>query len=253
MPLNTSFGVFPSRSSVRSRSETDLQKLYFRTTVGHHHDGREQPPDSRIENLEAIHKMGRKNTKYMKYQINQAPALNRNSCKYNRDYAPKPLGGHICNNDLAALFKGPSTRAELNVDFGNKTKYSETFNNPRTADELKFAKLPLQGPGKDERTQTIGGCGESMVFTSHLQSEHNAPSSGLSKAESHKGKPNIMLGGTVTSDAYRTSYGSEFKTPAKSSQTLDAFFAELKSMKAADSHDVQMFGFRRACYLSPGQ
>jgi len=255
MPVNHSFGVFPSKSSVRSRSEADLQKLYFATTVLHHHDGREPPPDSRTENLEAVHKMGQQNSKYMKYQLNTAPALNRSSCKYTRDYAPKPLGDHVFNKDLAESFRGPQKRPDANnIDFGNKSIYAENFNKGRSTEELKLAKLPTQGPGRDTRTQTLGATDASMVFASHSHECHKAwPDAKLQGLAIPKTQLKLS-GGTVLSDTYRTSYGSDFKNHSKSPSSLNDLLADLRPTKSRTSNEEdRMFHVRRACFLSPGQ
>merc|ERR1719198_1347858 len=57
------------------------------------------------ENYDDVHSIGKKDTKYMKCQINTAPLTNRQACKYTQDFGPLPLGDKQINSELAANWK----------------------------------------------------------------------------------------------------------------------------------------------------
>jgi len=256
MPLNASSGFAPSKSSLLSRSAGDLQSLYFKTTVLHHHDGRQQTKESRIENFDAIHKMGTKNTKYMKHRVKEAPGLDRESTHHFRTYGPKPLGDHVCNKELAETFKGAGAAPSIDIDFGNRTSYHENFNVPRTQAHFAEANLPNQAPDKKMKTKTLGGTGKTMVHLSKSQSDHIQFPMHKS-TECATPKPNFMLGGITTNDTYRTSYGSDFGRPWAATNNLDDLFSELRRERRGEKREVKeedrMFTFRRSCFLAPGQ
>merc|ERR1711907_730269 len=82
---NRSYGVFPSQTAVRSRSVGDLQRLYFKTTTKQEHDWRVIPNEDRPENFDSVHNIGKRTTKYMKYQKKVAPLVDRTACRYNQE------------------------------------------------------------------------------------------------------------------------------------------------------------------------
>jgi hypothetical protein len=259
MPLNASSGFIPTKTACHkaikhhSRSTGALDELFNRTTVGHHHNGSQQPEDAKLENFDAIHYVGRKNSQYMKCKIKEAPLLNRTSCKYFNDYGAKPLGDHVCNRELAECFKG-SAVAKCNIDFGNRTSYHENFNTQRTKEHFETANPPNFAPDKKVRTRTTGGTGETMVFTSKSQSDHIVPRKLSQQTEIALPKPNFMLGGTVSCDSYRTSYGDNHSKSMPSSGSLENLFVEMKAMKERKvKEEDKMFTTRRHIFLSPGQ
>jgi hypothetical protein len=264
MPPNASSGFIPSKTAtaaaVQSRSTGDLERLFFTTTFSHEHHGKTRTQDSWMENFDAIHKVGKKDTKYMKMKPKVAPLTKRSACKYTSEFGPKPLGDHACNKELAELLKGNFGPTKMDVDFANKTSYHEVFNMPRTQEHFDLANQPNQAPSRKIRTKTLGGTGETMVFRSWAQTEHGSKPQHLARpGETMLPKPNFMLGGTVTSDTYRTTNMTEYKRPytttsASAGSLYDNLHAELKNMKSRGfAEEDRMFAFRRACFLSPGQ
>lgn len=262
MPINQSFGVFPSQSAVRSRSTGDLQNLYFKTHAKGEYTWRTQKEEDRAENFDAIHKMGQKNTKYMKYQIKQAQLLDRTACKYTREFTAKPLGDCTCNKELADTFRGPRSLPKGRLDVKNPSTYAEDFPTRTTAD-LKSSKLPSQGPHRKARTQTLGGTGDSMVLTSSSHNDHRTPYAALAKANRVAApKPNLTLSGPGSgNDAFKTQYSHDFG-PAAAARRLLATSASAPQLDgqdllppgySVDDQDETIFQVRRCCFLSPGQ
>jgi len=264
MPGNQSFGVFPSSSAVMSATSADRLSLYYSTTVKRNHDGRVQLPEDRGENFDAIHKMGQKNTKYMKYQIKKAPLVDRSACKYHQEFVPKPLGDCECNKELAKTFKGglAGGKVQSNPSFGKSSRYVEDFCASRTTAELRGAKPPNQGPHRKARTQTLGGTGEMLEVASCSHGDHIAHPQELAKAQEILiPKPNLTLAGKCTSDAFKTSYTLEFQGAAEqqkrymkrygSMPNIEGLFDDMPTLSRPDDDDT-IFQVRRACFLSPG-
>mmetsp|Transcript_35595 Transcript_35595/g.62894 ORF Transcript_35595/g.62894 Transcript_35595/m.62894 type:complete len:263 (+) Transcript_35595:85-873(+) len=261
MPVNQSFGCFPSQSAVRSRPKGDLHKLYYKTSSQAEFSWRTQKEEDRAENFDAIHKMGQKNTKYMKYQIKQAPLVDRTACKYTREFGPKPLGDNICNRELADTFRGPQSLPKGRLDVKNLSQYTEDFPNMTTGD-LRSAKLPNQGPKRKARTQTLGGIGDSLVLTSSSHDDHRTPYAPLARNPRVAApKPNITLAGTGFGDAFKTQYSKDFGPGAAgrrilqgsaSAPQLDAEELLPAAYSTQVDDDETLFQVRRACFLSPG-
>jgi len=264
MSSNVSFGVFPSQSAVKSRSTSDLQALYYATTVKRNHCGRLQQPEDIGENFDAIHKMGQKNTKYMKYQIKKAPLVDRSACKYHQEFVPKPLGDCVCNKELAKTFKGGLVggKVQSNPSFGKSSRYKDDFCIDRSPQEMRSAKPESQGPHRKARTQTLGGTGDMLEVTSNSHMDHIAHPQNLAKAQEILiPKPNLTLAGKCNSDTYKTSYSKEFRDPLRQQALLlqrsggslsnfDDMFKDMQTISMGD--DDHIFQTRRACFLSPG-
>jgi len=263
---NVSFGVFPSASAVKSRSTSDLQALYYATTVKRNHCGRKQEPEDIGENFDAIHKMGQKNTKYMKYQIKKAPLVDRSACKYHQEFVPKPLGDCVCNKELAKTFKGGLVggKVQQNPSFGKSSRYKDDFCMDLSPKARRSAKAESQGPHRKARTQTLGGTGDMLELTSNSHEHLIAHPQKLAKAQEILiPKPNLTLAGRCNSDAFKTNYSMEFGDPIRnqarrlqsygqgSLTNFDEMFKDMKTITMSDD-DSHIFQTRRACFLSPG-
>jgi len=260
---NDSFGVFPSASAIRSRSTADLQALYYATTTKRNHCGRVQQPEDIGENFDAIHKMGQKNTKYMKYQIKKAPLVDRSACKYHQEFVPKPLGDCVCNKELAKTFKGGLVggKVQANPSFGKASRYKEDFCIDRSTAEMRAAKAPSQGPHRKARTQTLGGNGDMLELSSCSHGDHIAHPQELAKAgEILIPKPNITLAGRSNLDAFKTNYVMEFMGPAAQQARLIQSYGSVPNFEGmfndmqpiSRGEDEHIFQIRRACFLDPG-
>jgi len=252
MPVNTSFGCFPSQAAVRSKSVGDINRPYFRTSYKDQLTGDQPPVAERAENFDAIHSIGKKTTRYMKYQKQTAQLLDRNACSYTKTYIAKPLGDCETNKALAAVFRGDHKPRE-SPSFGVKSNYREAFVGHK-GEELTSAKAPSQAP-KQVRTQTLGGTGDMLETVSQQHKSHAAPPRGLSAlaGEIVIPKGNLSLCGQGMGELFRSQYGRDFKMPKKQGRMTEAEWQEV--MPPAPSwvmHEPEIYGTRRACFLSPG-
>merc|ERR1712137_917074 len=115
-----------SQSAVRSKSTGDLQRLYFRTCQREEHNWRTIPEADRTENFDQIHNIGKRTTKYLKFQKKEAPLVDRTACRYNQEFTAKPLGDNVANAELARTFSGAKKPLE-SKSFDVKSSYCETF------------------------------------------------------------------------------------------------------------------------------
>lgn len=247
--FNVSFGVFPAASASDVLTRDDMQKLYFSTTASQEHAGRQTQEGGEIENMSHVHLIGRRDGKYMKYQINRAPLLQRDSCRYTRDYAPKYLGDYVCNKELAETFRY-SVSHQTGVELNNRSLYSEDFP-PTTPQQMKAAKLPSQAP-KQLRTHTLGGSGNEMhVKTSFSHNQHQRPSGDVSSCcERFIPKPNLTLAGNRLSN-YKSLYREDFKGTRKDSSLSRC--QSVPSVLESSVNDDLTLSTRRVCFMSPGQ
>jgi len=254
MPVHTSCGPFPTSSAIRSRPQGELNKLFYSTSSRDQLKGNGlADQDASSENFDAIHKMGHKNSKYMKYQLKTAQLLDRNACKYTRDYVAKPLGDCECNRELAKTFRGPLTSPAGNIDFEPRSQYNDNFPG-FMGKELKSAKLKNQAP-HDRRTKTVGGIGESMVLASTAHNDLRPPQHGMAlQCDSFIPKPNLTLSAKCNhSDTYKSMSRSEFSWPRRKTPMSSSASAPGLGDAGAETDDgVDIFSVRRAGYLSPG-
>eukprot|EP00927_Polykrikos_kofoidii_P015181 TRINITY_DN16734_c0_g1_i1.p2 TRINITY_DN16734_c0_g1~~TRINITY_DN16734_c0_g1_i1.p2 ORF type:complete len:252 (-),score=45.61 TRINITY_DN16734_c0_g1_i1:42-797(-) len=250
MPMNASFGVFPSQSAVRSKSCTDLQRLYFQTSQRSEFDWRTIPEADRPENFDQLHNIGKRNTKYMKYQRSTAPNVDRTACVYMKEFAAKPLGDCECNKALAQTFKGPSKVAS-SPSFGIRSNYKETYV-LHSPEELKGARLKSQAP-KQLRTKTLGGTDDFMEPVSESHASHPVYPLDIARAAPAMiPKPNLTMVGQGSSDLYKSQYSRDFRK-ARPKASSDAPFEEfLPQPSPFMLADDGIYKARRAVYLSPG-
>jgi len=251
MPGNQSFGVFPSSSAVRSRSVGDLQNLYFKTTKDSTHNWQTIPAEDRCENFDALHNIGKRSTKYMKFQKKVAPLVDRTACRYNMEFTARPLGDYQTNKELAITFAGIKAH-QSTPSFGVKTSYSETFQ-AATPKQHKAARQPSQAP-KAGRTQTLGGTDDFMEPVSLVhQTFRQHPLEMCKQQASAAPKPNLTMCGSHPSELFRSSYHRTF-TPSSVKPAPDQLKWE-DYMPAGTPWvlaDDSIYRTRRACFLSPG-
>lgn len=252
MPVNQSFGVFPSQSAIRSKSTGDLNDLYFKTTYSHGITGRTLPANERVENFDQVHSIGKRSTKYMKYQKNTAPLLDRNACRHTQTYHALPLGDNVVNRELAKTFKGHSQIA-ASPSFGLTSNYGDNFVG-HYGDVMRSAKLP-SCKSKQVRTQTLGGTGDMLEQVSSQHKDHSAPPKGMSALAGQIVLPkgNISLQGQGQADLFKSQYHRDFKIPKGQKGLTEAEWQEC--MPPAPSwvvQDGEIYRTRRACFMSPG-
>lgn len=258
-PNNASYGVFPSQTAVRSKSSGELRDLYFKTSKTptdvkalyfKNQDGTARDEVERGENFDQIHSIGKKNTKYMKYQKNTAALLDRNACRYHKDFLAFPVGDNVVNAELAKTFKGGSRLSNL-PSLGTKSNYAETFAFP-SSKQMRASKLPSQAP-KQARTQTLGGTGDTMVTNSLAHETYQGPREGMSavSAPAIAPRPNLTLSGKGGGMFYKSMYQKDFK--GSKSQPLDVDWESyIPTSPPFAIADPAVYGTRRMVYMSPG-
>jgi hypothetical protein len=258
-PKNASFGVFPSSSAVRSVSSTDLGKVYFSTQNRRHFswESGTMPEEDRTENFDQIHSMGKKNTKYMKFQPSKAPLVDRTACKYNQEFTEKPLGDCVTNKALAENFKQGGMSRNMSSPFlGLKSSYME--NHCGFDDKgMKSAKQKSCKP-RAARTETLGGTGDMLETVCCSHSDLRAPPLALAKpGEVLLPKPNLTLAGTnSTNGLFRSQHKRDFINPSTHEARIPAHHRTQPNFPTLPQEvidDETAFHVRRACFLSPGQ
>lgn len=128
---SASFWYLPSQSSQKHLSAEDLRRAFYQTTNDAELRGKQIPTESRGENMIDVYNIGRKDSKYMRYQIKRAPLIDRNSCQYNWDYTAMPLNGLSTTKAIARESKSKSQNAgaaSRAFKFGGHvSRYKEEF------------------------------------------------------------------------------------------------------------------------------
>jgi len=250
MPVNASFGVFPAQSAVRSQSCNDLQRLYFRTQNKSEHDWRTIPEADRPENFDAIHNIGKRTTRYMKFQKKVAPLVDRTATGYFKEFNAKPLGDCATNRELAKTFKGVSKTAS-SPSFGIKSNYKETFLDCEPH-QRKNAKQKTCAP-KYGLTKTLGGTDDFMEPMSNTHRSHPIHPMELARAAPAMiPKPNLTMSSMNVGEAYRSQYHRDFAN-AHSVAAPDAKWEDyMPAPSPFTLADDSIYRVRRACFLSPG-
>lgn len=256
-PKNASFGVFPSASAVKSVSTKDLNKVYFTTAAQSQFtwESGTMPPEDRTENFDQIHSVGKKHTKYMKFQPSKAPLVDRTACRYNQEFTSKPLGDCETNNALAKNFKtGGASRSSSTPMLSVTSSYMDTFVN-HDSKARTGAKQKSCAPRK-VLTQTLGGAGGLLETVSNSHSDHRVPPLALAKpGEVVLPKPNITL--TEKSGAtFKTQSRRDYVNPAIYLASMPPSITnqpDFPKMPVTVVDDDTIYNCRRACFLSPGQ
>eukprot|EP00933_Yihiella_yeosuensis_P053037 TRINITY_DN51198_c0_g1_i1.p1 TRINITY_DN51198_c0_g1~~TRINITY_DN51198_c0_g1_i1.p1 ORF type:complete len:281 (-),score=56.38 TRINITY_DN51198_c0_g1_i1:105-875(-) len=250
-----SAGVLPGPTAIKGVAQEDLIRLTYRTTYSTGVAGRIPAAEDKGENFSNVHAIGRKDTKYMKFQKSTAPLLDRSACSQRRDFVELPLGDNVVNNALAASFAGglKAGKKGLKVEFSSATAYSENFagyDPERTAGaKQKSAKV------KNGRTSTITGMTDLMETKPLSHSSFRAPNAELAKAaEIVLAKPNLGLM-NWQGDAEHSSYKREFCSMKRNASAPMMSLADVEVGRTDDllPGDHPGFSVRRACFLSPGQ
>lgn len=209
-PTQISTGCLPAPPAVQSIDKADLHKLTWSTTtnagVGPGVTGRLQNDEDRWENFSDIHGMGKKDTKYMKFQKSRAPLLDYSGVTHKRDFVTFPLGDSEMNTEMARTFRGnvDSGRGKNPARFNDATTYGETFQR-LPVERMKEAKLPSTQP-KGARTKTLSSVNNLMETRPRSHIEHAPPANAGEEVVLHKPKPNLGLSaswGLLPKSSYR--------------------------------------------------
>lgn len=258
-PKNASFGVFPSLSAVNSVSSADRNKVYFASTKASQFNWESgtMPAEDRTENFDQIHSMGKKNTKYMKFHPSRAPLVDRTACKYNQEFNAKPLGDCETNRALAENFKtGGISKAQSSPFLSLKSSYMDTFAGHHN-EAMKAAKQKSCAPRK-VLTETLGGAGGMLETVSNSHNSHRAPPMALARpGEVVLPKPNLTLTEPGKSQGFfRSQAKRDYVNPAIYKASMPSSLMQqmdYPQIGVAVVDDDDIYGTRRACFLSPGQ
>jgi len=219
-PANDSFGVFSSASSadfLAPEHKAILARGQYGTQYERDFWERKLTEEDLSENMIHVHNAGKTYGKYLPFKSSKAPLLDRDACRYTREYTEKPMLTLQCegNKKLAESF-GP-VRTKAGFSKNSITDYKSQYNRINigcTRSEMSAAKPPMWTPpeGADLRT-ILGGKGDMQVKVSHNQSTHaadfrqNYDVNGTA-IKGYKG--NIELQGYHSGDYQKTSYQNEF-------------------------------------------
>lgn len=255
-------GCFPGSSAIKSVSQSDLVKLTYSTAYKTGVPGKVTSPVDKWENFIDIHNVGKKDTKYMKFQKMTAPLLDRSACGNRRDFVALPLGDNIINKELAENFKGglKGGAAGLDVSAKNDSSYKGEF--VAFSPERSKSAKPRSFKPKQSRTSTITGMTDLLETkgTSHMT--YTTPEASLAKAaEIVLAKPNLGFAGSWQGPPPKSAYKHEFCRSGKNQQLgksastpeigrLGGHEDDRPSVLLPDDHPS--FQMRRMVYMSPG-
>mmetsp|Transcript_41889 Transcript_41889/g.96087 ORF Transcript_41889/g.96087 Transcript_41889/m.96087 type:complete len:259 (+) Transcript_41889:136-912(+) len=251
---NFSFGPLPCRSAMEQLDKETLRRLYFQTHKQSEFIDRGISEDERGENFLEVHNMGKQaKSKYMAYQFNTAPLVDRSACKYNRDFIPLPLGDNITNRELANCFKvGVNTGGRrIQAPLIGRSLYAETFVNiPQKEMRAARQKSCKQVQGV---TRTVGGTGDMLETKSFFHETFGVPNAKLAKArEVHLPEGNLQVGASLT-DLPESSYKSAFTRSAAKMMRSTSVPQVTPVLDPRLEVPEEIFTTRRVGYMSPGQ
>lgn len=255
-PIERSPGPFPSGKAFSAVSRDQLLKAYYQTTSSRDVPGKVPTNGSTGENYNDIHNIGRRKTKYMDFQQSRSPLQARDSCVYNKDFTPLPLGDCAINKALAAQFKGGLAAGggkhgvDLPMDGWSTNEADLRAHRP---EDMRRAKLPSsQNP--QEKTDTLNGCGGLLETKSHEQRVMMKPDMNIARARRAPKPPGNLELGAKHGVHLRSYYGSEhslgsLQSPARSASTPELDGAGFPPL----SSDPEIFRVRRAPHMMPGK
>eukprot|EP00418_Pyrodinium_bahamense_P046821 CAMPEP_0179191028 /NCGR_PEP_ID=MMETSP0796-20121207/94873_1 /TAXON_ID=73915 /ORGANISM="Pyrodinium bahamense, Strain pbaha01" /LENGTH=258 /DNA_ID=CAMNT_0020895235 /DNA_START=144 /DNA_END=920 /DNA_ORIENTATION=+ len=252
-----SSGCFPGQTAVSSVSQEDLKKLTYRTAYKHGTPGRMMSEEDKWENFSDVHGIGQKDTKYIRFQKNTAPLLDRSACSSTRDFIAKPLGDNQINAQLAESFKANTftSKKGLDVSAQQNSCYSAEFVQYPT-ERMVSAKQKSFKP-RQGRTQPLSSITHLMETHSASQLEYVPPHAELAKAaEILLMRPNLGLSGSWGSGPPKSSYGRDFNGGRVRRYGSEPQLVNLDLPEAPPEllpYDHPCFHVRRACHMSPGQ
>jgi len=224
--------------------------------------------EDRGENYLDIHSVGQRTSKYMEYQLNTAPLLNRNATQVTREFNPKPLGDCNVNRMLAQNFKQGVASAPkgLDVTLDGLTLHEAEYPKRSNEDLLRARQQAAStGAGVFARTKTLGGSGYLMEKQSHMHMKFITPDLTVAKPMKVVLPRQCMdLGGNPREVRTRSSLQQSFPpgsglaaATAVQSLSRSASTPELSrvlsSMARPDPMDPAVMATKRAPFMGPGQ
>jgi len=128
-PYVSSVRLIPAPGAMAHLSKEEVCRFFYKTSTSAQFQGAQAPEDALCENLRDIHEVGRRDSKYMKYQSRQAPLWDRSLCEHTRAYHAHDLSGGKVTAECADLIKSKQGvgRAKTQPAFDAKTKYTDDF------------------------------------------------------------------------------------------------------------------------------
>jgi len=171
--------MFPGAKSFAQFTPEQIRMACYSTQASRACPGRKPAAEHVGENYTEIHCIGQRDSKYMPFDVNRAPLLNRGATRQFQDYHPHPLGDNIVNKALAANFKGGLTSSKGgNPCPMDGTSDAEDAYMGHIGQELIKAKSNNQKPGY-VKTHTVCPPGELMEKKSHAHTNFQKPHAGF--------------------------------------------------------------------------
>lgn len=236
MPLTTSHGVFTSSRAIRSVSQSDINRLYFRSDNQVQFDGRQQSEADRSDSLHHVLEMGNKDTKYLKKRLRVAPAMDRTCSRYYGDYFAKTLAERGFNAGLADSYRkmNSETTSALAPSFSTGTLYTQTVGGGHDSEKMRDAKPPPQGYSQAP-TSTLSASADNYVAMSQTHRLHDG------RVQTPRGKERrpdlILLPGSVVGDSYRSTYNRKH-TIAAADVSASRYMSTEPEMRTLPAHAV---------------
>eukprot|EP00933_Yihiella_yeosuensis_P068670 TRINITY_DN7455_c0_g1_i1.p1 TRINITY_DN7455_c0_g1~~TRINITY_DN7455_c0_g1_i1.p1 ORF type:complete len:366 (+),score=65.02 TRINITY_DN7455_c0_g1_i1:321-1418(+) len=226
-PWKETMRLLPTSAIKELAHPDEVRALYFRTTTSQAFAQQGAPPEAKGENFVEVHAVGQRDGKYMGYQLNRAPLLNRSACKYTQDFVVLPLGDCKTNTDLAKVYKDKTKQNNISgsaAPFDATTKYTEDFRAP--SQKQTQSARPKSAKPKIGLSTTLprGHMLETTSFSHDTFAVH------LTTFASEKAKPpqpNLHL--PLSSVPYSTSYKDQFTAP------VDPRLARLRKLQRCAS------------------
>lgn len=119
----------PAKSAMDCLSKEEVQRFFFKTAMKAQFTPPDWTPDAGCENFLDVHMIGRKDSKYMKYQNRTAPLCDRTLCEHTRAYIPHDLSDFSVTKEMATFVKSKQGVGRPNVThpLDGNTRYTEEF------------------------------------------------------------------------------------------------------------------------------
>lgn len=252
-----STGCFPGQSAISSVSKEDLIKLTYGTSYKNGVTGKTQSETDKWENFIDVHGIGRRDSKYMWYQKQTAPLLDRSACTSRRDFTQHPLGANVVNRLLAKEFAAGQSGGPGLCPLAAKlsSHYQEKFG----GFEPERAKAAIQESCRPSPDMTTTVTAMKDLFETRALSHvsYSLPDGSCSKpSEILLPPPNLGFVGTSQGPSAKSSYSRQFRGFRHATSTpqigkLGGPADVRPSVLLPDGHPS--LSMRRLPHMSPGQ
>jgi hypothetical protein len=214
----------PAKAALADLSQEDIRRFFYQTQTSSEFQAPAVTEDALWENFLSIHMIGRRDSKYMKYQYKQAPLCQRTLCEHTRAYHPHDISDHAVTGQLAneIKLKQGVGRSKVKVPFAGVTKYADDYKK-YSREQARGAKRPSAKPVYPTNDFGIPyhpllGSEKLEETVSHEHKQFRAHPLELAKAEKAKPpKANLRLVDHLVpqTTAYREEFFSEKGCPRR--------------------------------------